>query len=194
MMYLVDLYNTIAEPEPPQTWPQKEFGNYFIFLPMPPSLARQMQRSSFTTQVTVYEAYQNQQKHPQMSDSMGASLSSDYIVAPVVRTGQINAATLLASPRMSRTISYVAFDVKQWHDNCGVKNTHLPNKSRAEMGVTSPAASSAPPTAVPNRLAVIYPSLRRDLRWSYCMSWRYRGSYYNALGIISDGSPHRRER
>ena len=31
MMYLVDLYNTIAEPEPPQTWPQKEFGNYFIF-------------------------------------------------------------------------------------------------------------------------------------------------------------------
>jgi hypothetical protein len=71
-----------------------------------------------------------------MSDSMGASPSSDYIVAPVVRTGQINAATLLASPRMSRTvrdhacfgwdrISYVAFDVKQWHDNCGVKKYPL---------------------------------------------------------------------
>jgi len=34
MVYLIDLYNTITEPEPPQTWPQKDsekFGNYFIF-------------------------------------------------------------------------------------------------------------------------------------------------------------------
>jgi hypothetical protein len=55
-----------------------------------------MQRSPFITQVqycTVEEqhAYQNQQKDPKTSVSTGASLSSDYpIVAPVIRTSQIN--------------------------------------------------------------------------------------------------------
>jgi hypothetical protein len=97
-----------------------------------------------TSTVCEQYAYQNQQEDPQMSTSMGTSLSFNHtIVAPVIHASQINAATLLASPRMSRTvrdhacvgwdrIRHVEFDVKQWHDNRGVKKIPLTQQVMAQ--------------------------------------------------------------